>query len=80
MVTEQSSPPRPLSDDAKGDDEDAPFPFMDKKDDKVPNKDEDEEEEEASASWSCCGRGVTNEEEGNEIFHLQRRAKVSPMV
>ncbi len=31
-------------------------------------------------SLCCFGGGITNKEAGNEVFHLQKKAKVAPMV
>ncbi len=33
----------------------------------------------SAVTW-CCGAEIVNEEEGNEIFQLQKEAKVWPMV
>ncbi len=54
----------------------------------TPKKEEEEEEEEnlrgggSNAGCFRCGcvGGITNEEDGNEIFHLQKEARVWPMV
>ncbi len=37
------------------------------------NHDDDDDDDDDGSPW-CCGRGITNNEEGNEIFHLQKRA------
>ena len=38
------------------------------------------EDSAASVPFWCCGGAITNEQEGNEIFHLQKGARVLPMV
>ena len=38
------------------------------------------EDDVSGGGFWCCGKGITNDQEGNEIFHLQKEARVWPMV